>query len=308
MVVGDSVKGEIKQVFNTGKIPEYLNRTLITIIPKCSSSESINNYYPIGLCNTVYNVITKLIVARIRSTLSYLISPLQIAFVPKWMGVDNVIIVQELIHSMSKKKGREGCMAIKIDLEKAYDRLEWSFIRDTLSLYKFSSHLISLIMSCVSSSTVSVFFNRGALDHFQPFRGIRQGDPLSPYLFILCMEVLRALIKDKCRKKLWNPIKASQGGPAFSHLFFAYDLMSFAKVDRKNCVAIKEVLESFSELSWQKISSEKCCVFFSPNVDQTIKEDLCEILGFKPISSLGKYLGFPIKHKGSQQDFGFILD
>ena len=145
---------------------------------------------------------------------------------------------------MSKKK----VMAIKHDLEKAYDRLEWSFIRDTLKLFKFPSHLISLIMSCVSTTSISILLNGGTGDAFHPLRGIRQGDPLSPYLFISCMEVLRALIKGKCCVKLWNPIKASQGGPDFSHLFFSDDLMLFARADRKNYIAIKEVLNSFCDL------------------------------------------------------------
>lgn len=139
--------------------------------------------------------------------------------------VDNAIIVQEIIHSMSRKKGRGGNMVIKIDLEKAYDRLEWCFIRDTLSLFKFPSHLINLIMSCVSSSLIAILFNGGALESFLPSKGIRQGDPLFPYLFILCMEVLGALIADKCNSKLWNPIKASRSGLAFCHLFYVDDLV-----------------------------------------------------------------------------------
>ena len=110
---------------------------------------------------------------------------------------------------MSKKKGRTGYMAIKLDLEKAYDHLEQSFISDTLKLFRFPSQLVSLIMSCVSTTSISILFNGGTLDAFQPLRGIRQDDPLSPYLFILCMEVLWALVEDKCREKLWNPIKAS---------------------------------------------------------------------------------------------------
>ena len=100
-------------------------------------------------------------------------------------------------------------------------------------------------MSCVSTMSISILFNGGTLDAFQSSRGIRQGDPLSPYLFILCMEVLGALIEGKCREKLWNPMKASLGGPAFSHLFFIDYLMLFAKTDWKNCVAIKEVLDFF---------------------------------------------------------------
>ena len=140
-------------------------------------------------------------------------------------------------------------MAIKINLEKAYNRLEWSSIRDTLSLFRFLSHLIKLIMSCVSSSSISILFNGGALDPFLPSRGIRQGDPLSPYLFILCMEVLAAFILEKCSSNCWDPIKASRGGLTFSHLFFVDDLVLFMKADQKNCVAIREVLDSFCSIS-----------------------------------------------------------
>lgn len=95
------------------------------------------------------------------------------------------------------------------------------------------------------------------MDFLEPFllsRGIRQGDLLSPYLFILCMEVLGAMIAEKCSSKLWNPVKASQGRMAFSHLFLADDLMLFTRADRKNCVAMREVLDSFCELSGQKVS------------------------------------------------------
>jgi len=176
-----------------------------------------------------------------------------------------------------------------------------------LKLFRFPNLLVSLIMSYISTSSISIIFNEGALDAFQLSRGIHQGDPLSPYLFILCMEVLGALIEGKCREKLWNPVKASQGGPAFSHLFFVDDLMLFAKADRKNCVAIKDVLDSFCDLSGQKISGKNTRVYFSPIVGQRMRNDICDVLGFGSTPNLKKYLGFPIKHRGVQQDFGFIL-
>ena len=153
-------------------------------------------------------------------------------------------------------------------------------------------------MSSISTSSISIIFNEGALDAFLPSRGIRQGNPLSLYLFILCMEVLGVLIEGKCREKLWNPVKASQGGPAFSHLFFVNDLMLFAKADRKNCVAIKDVLDSFCDLSGQKISGENTRVYFSPNVGQRMRNDICDVLGFRSTPNLRKYLGLPIKHRG----------
>ena len=94
------------------------------------------------------------------------------------------------------------------------------------------------------------------------------------------MKVLGALIEDKCKKKLWNPVKSSQSGPAFSHLFFANDLMLFAKADWKNFTAIKDVLDTICSLSGHKISEERSRVYFSPNVDQNSREKLSEVLGF----------------------------
>lgn len=105
-------------------------------------------------------------------------------------GIDNAIIVQELIHTISKKKGSIGYMAMKIDLEKAYDKLEWSFIRDMLIRVNLLKTLIEIIMSCASTVSASILFNGGCLDEFFPTRGIRQGDPLFPYLFILYMDYL----------------------------------------------------------------------------------------------------------------------
>ena len=130
--MGNSVKEEVKQAFLQRKIPKRLNSTSIVLIPKIQSPVSSGSYRPINLCNSVYKVITKIILGRLRPYLDKLIAPCQAAFVPGRRGVDNVIIVQEIIHSMEKTKGRGGYMALKIDLKKAYDNLKWSFIRDTL--------------------------------------------------------------------------------------------------------------------------------------------------------------------------------
>lgn len=129
-------------------------------------------------------------------------------------------------------------MAIKIDLEKAYDKIEWAFIREMLFEFNFPDNIIDFIMSYVLPVSISLLFNGGCLESFLPSRGIRQGDPLSPYLFILWMEYLGYLIEEKCVAKLWSLVKASRSGPAFSHIFFADDLVLFAKADQGNCHAI----------------------------------------------------------------------
>jgi hypothetical protein len=307
--IKESVVKEVQGIFNCGVIPEYLNQTLITLIPKCVGADCLSKFRPIGLCNTIYKVVTKIIVLRLRPLLDALISPLQTAFVPGRKGIDNMIIVQELVHSLSLKKGLAGFVAIKIDLEKAYDRIEWQFIRDMLNLFKVPNFLSNVIMSCVSTSSISVLLNGGKLESFLPSRGIRQGDPLFTYIFIMCMEFLSYLIHERCSDNLWDPVKAARNGPAFSHLFFADDLVLFAKADRKNCQSIKEVLETFCDLSGQKVNSCKSKAYFSPNVNPDQRRELCSVLGIDSTPNLGKYLGFPIKHSGSSgHDFDFIID
>ena len=104
-------------------------------------------------------------------------------------------------------------------------------------------------------------------------------------------------------------MKASQSGPTFSHLFFADDLILFAKADWVNCAAIRDVLDTFCSISAQTMSEAKSRVYFSPNLDRDTRESLCDILGFASTPYLGKYLGFPLKHPGSSShDYDFILD
>ena len=158
----------------------------------------------------------------------------------------------------------------------------------------FTEDIVDIIMSCVSTVSTEILFNGEALEPIYLLRGIRQGGPLSPYLFILYMEFLGQLIQEKCHANLWQPVKVSQSGPAFSHMFFVDDLVLFARADAINCSIIRDVLDDFCKMSGQIVSEAKSRVFFSPNVDRDSRESFCDILGFHSTPSLGKYLGFPI--------------
>ena len=93
LLIGDSVRDEVKQIFASGRMPEYLNQTLITLVPKCKNLEFVNNYRPISLCNTIYTTVSEILVTRLRPLLANLVSPLQNAFVPRRKQIDNAIIV-----------------------------------------------------------------------------------------------------------------------------------------------------------------------------------------------------------------------
>ena len=200
-------------------------------------------------------------------------------------------------------------MAIKLDLEKAYDRLEWSFVHKVLEAFRFPLKLTKIIMSCIATTSISVLVNGGALQSFEPSRGIRQGDPLSPYIFILCMEYLGHLIKQKCVDGVWTPLKASKNNVGILHLLFVDDILLFGKVDPAAYEAILEVLGKFYAESGQKISFEKSRVYFSPNVSKILKEEVCDKLGIRVMHDIGKYLGFPLRHRGAAHNpYKFIVE
>ena len=115
-------------------------------------------------------------------------------------------------------------MILKIDLEKAYDQLEWSFVRSMLVRLGFHSNAVDLILSCISSTSASLLFNGSQIGEIFLSHGLRQGDLISPYIFILCMEFLNTLINLKCKEGSRKKIKASRSGLGFSYIFFANDL------------------------------------------------------------------------------------
>lgn len=240
-----------------------------------------------------YKIITKALVNRIKVVLPHITSNTQTSFVPGRQITNNIVIVQEVIHTMRKKQGAKGYMAIKIDFEKAYDRLKWSFIRDTLNELNFPMLMNEVIMECVSSPTMRILRNGKKTDSFTPTRGIRQGDPLSPYLFVLCMERLNQVIEEAVIGGRWKPIYASRGGPLLSNLFFADDIMLFAEASTDQATVIMDCLQCFCNASGQKVSLQKSSVYFSNNVTLETKQSVCNILKMDATEDLGRYLGMP---------------
>ena len=137
-------------------MPRGLNDTFITLISKVPNPDRVTQFRPIGLCNVTYKLVTKCIVNRLHQVLPQLISPTQSSFVPGRQLTDNVIIMQEILHSMRRKAGKTGWKVIKLDLEKAYDRLRWSFIHDTLLKMHLPNSLIGVIMNYISSSVLQI--------------------------------------------------------------------------------------------------------------------------------------------------------
>lgn len=308
-IVAKDVWSVVANAFATGSIDQSLSETMIVPIPKVDEPRNLKDFRPIILCNVMFKLISKVLVNRIRPYLEDIISPLQSSFIPKRGTTDNALIAQELIHCMHKKKGKSGYLMYKIDFKKAYDRVVWNFLKLTLSEFGFPQQTINLIMNCTTSSSLSLKWNNVKPESFIPTRGLRQGDPMSPYLFVLCMEKLALLIEEKVAANQWLPIKVSKDGPAISHLFFAHDCLLFTKAKASQARLVQQVLDSFCLASGMKINIQKSRFLPSKNIPRSKVAKFESILHFQHTYNIGKYLSFPLLFgRVSKTDFTFILD
>ena len=166
---------------NTSEIMPGLNHTFITLIPKVKSPEFISEYRPIALCNVLYKLVSKVLANRLKRVLPQIIFETQSAFQPDKAISDNILVPFETLHHMKMKKvGKGGHVALKLDMGKAYDRLEWEFLKMIMEKMGFHPTWVGWIMECIKSITYSILVNGEPKGHILPTRGIRQGDPLSP--------------------------------------------------------------------------------------------------------------------------------
>ncbi|XP_021742818.1 uncharacterized protein LOC110708902 [Chenopodium quinoa] len=190
-LVGSSVVSAVQHFFAHGYLLKDWNRTFLALIPKVDSPEVVSQFRPIGLCNVIYKCIAKCLTGRLRQVLPSLVAGFQNAFVPGRLLSDNALIAHEVLNYVNKPKAKKKFFAaIKLDMNKAYDRVNWDFLFRLLQAYGFPPYWIQIIRQCVSTVSFQVLVNGNPLKAFQPQCGLRQGDPLSSYLFVLCMEVI----------------------------------------------------------------------------------------------------------------------
>ena len=255
--MGQNVCDLVLRILNGEPIPEGLNDTYLALIPKVENPQHVTQFRPIGLCNVAYKLITKVLVQRLKKVLPGLISPFQSSFVPGRQITDNIIIMQESLHTMRRKKGFRGLMAIKLDLDKAYDKLNWNFIRNTLIDMRLPQVMVDVIMRCITSCSMRILWNGEPTKCFHPTRGIRQGDPLSPYIFVACVERLSQIIENLIQAGHWRPLQVCSNGPQISRLIFADGIVLFAEATEAQALLIQDCLARFCSASGQTISASK---------------------------------------------------
>jgi hypothetical protein len=298
----------VSDFYSSAILPQEINQTFLTLIPKKTNPSIPQDFRPISLYNVVYKLIAKSLADRIKPHLSDYISQAQSAFVAGRHISSNIILTQEIIHSFTLKSWTSQAFLLKIDLAKAFDRLEWNFITTGLNRLGFNSHFINLVSTCISSSSLSILVNDQPTSYFFPQCGLRQGCPLSPYLFVIAINELSLSLQEALTQTNLRGVTLAEGAPPIHSLLFADDLILCGTETLQEAQAIHTILYDFCHQSGQTPNLNKSSIFFSCNVSEQVRNQIRTIFPVGNLIPNTMHLGHPMifSHKDRNRAYNFI--
>lgn len=260
-LIADDVLFAVLDFFAGVPIPWAFSTAQIVLLPKKLAPSSFTDYRPICLCTFMNKVFTGLLATRIRPLLPRLISPEQSGFIVGREIHENILLALEMVNSL-ESRCRGMNIIVKLDMQKAFDRVSWSFLQAVLLKFGFPARLVELRLSNLRATRLSVLINGASCGFFQPTRGVKKGDPLSPYLFILMSEALSRVLNSGVAEGRIGRYEASHRCSTVSHLAFVDDFILFLNGKASSLRALKDILSLYQEASGQQINLEKN--FFVP--------------------------------------------
>ncbi|GJS33367.1 RNA-directed DNA polymerase, eukaryota [Tanacetum coccineum] len=277
--------------FETGLFPKGCNSSFVALIPKVTDAKFVNDFPPISLIGSVYKVVTKVLANRLALVILDLISDTQSAFVANRQILDGPFILNEILHWCKRKK--KQAMFFKVDFAKAYDSVRWDYLLDVLEAFGFGQTWCNWIRGTFSSTKASVLVNGSPSNEFSFHCGLKQGDPLSPYLFILIMESLHMSFTRAVDEGVFKGVHL-QGSTSISHLFYADDAMFIGEWSDANLKGIVNILQCFFLASGLKINIHKSQVL-GVGVPSSIVMQAASSIGCGVMHKQFRYLGVMIK-------------
>ncbi|GJR30073.1 RNA-directed DNA polymerase, eukaryota [Tanacetum coccineum] len=286
-IVGPDLCEAVEYFFETCLFPKGCNSSFVALIPKVADTKSVNVFRPISLIGSVYKVVTKVLANRLALVIADLVSDTQSAFVANRQILDGPFILNEILHWCKRKK--KQAMFFKVDFAKAYDSVRWDYLLDVLEAFGFGQTWCNWIRGTFSSARASVLVNGSPSNEFSFHCGLKQGDPLSPFLFILIMESLHMSFSRAVDEGLFKGVQL-QGSISISHLFYADDAMFIGEWSDANLKGIVNILQCFFLASGLKINIHKSQVL-GVGIPRNIVMQAASSLGCGVMLNQFRYLG-----------------
>ncbi|KAJ0582905.1 putative RNA-directed DNA polymerase [Helianthus annuus] len=279
------------EFFERGVINIGCGSSFIALVPKVVDPIGLKDFRPISLVGIINKVISKILANRLKKVLDSLISPSQSAFISGRYILDGPLIVNEIQNWI--KKAKKKIFILKIDFEKAYDNLNWNFVLDILSQMGFSEKWCSWIKGVLSSARASVLVNGSPTFEFECQKGMRQGDPISPFLFVIVMEALSCMLNKASDLGILKGVSLPNDGPSVSHLFYADDAIIMGEWSRENVINVVRILRCFHVCSGLRINLGKSSLFGVGPQPVEVAE-MAEVVGCSAESFPFKFLGLTV--------------
>jgi hypothetical protein len=283
----------VRSFFSGSCLPSGWTSTNLFLIPKCDNPRSCGDFRPISLCNFSNKVICKILASRLAPFLERIISTSQAGFVKGRLISDNVLLAQELISQLDRKV-RGSNVVFKLDMAKAYDRMSWFFVIKVLRSFGFPETIIDLVWRLISNCWFSVLINGSASGFFKAGRGLRQGDPLSPTLFVIAAEVL---IRGLHTLTVFGQIQRfgiPRGCPLISSLSFADDIVIFSNGGRSSVRRLICFIHQYERSSGQLVNPSKSCFVRAKDCSSSRSSWIETFSGFTEASLPLPYLGIAL--------------
>jgi hypothetical protein len=269
-----------------------VNDANIILLPKREQADRIELFRPISLINSFMKIITKILANRLAPRMNEIVPISQNAFIQKRSIHDNFLYVQRVIRKLHKNN--QPALFIKLDISKAFDSLNWAYLLDVLGALGFSLKWRNWIASILGTSSSKIMINGKSIETVQHLRGVRQGDPLSPFLFILAIDPLQKMIEMASDKGILKRVLPK--GAKLRCSLYADDAGVFIRPDKHDLQVLKKILEIFERCSGLKINFEKIEIY-PIRYPNNLWTNLMEVFPDKYSSFPGKYLGLPLHYR-----------
>jgi hypothetical protein len=301
----EELKGDVMRFINefhrNGKLTKGINSTFIALIPKVDSPQRLTDFRPISLVGSLYKILAKVLANRLRMVIGSVISESQTTFVKDRQILDGILIANEVVDEARKTK-RE-LMLFKVDFEKAYDSVDWGYLDAVMGKMEFPTLWRKWMRECVCTATASVLVNGSPTGEFPFQRGLRQGDPLSPFLFLLAAEGLDVLMTTMVERNMFTGYRVGNQDPVMvSHLQFADDTLLLGEKSWANVRALRSVLVLFELMSGLKVNFHKS-MLVGVNISESWLHEAASALRCRVGKVPFLYLGLPIG--GDPRRLGF---